>query len=225
MTKIYPKFAIATVCSVLGILAMEINPTVAIAATLVEIDFNDLAPGTIVTDQFASQGVKFSLLEDTTLGISPIAGPLANTLFADVFPPASGIAIYAGESCCNASTDVFFDIELSFSQPIDYFSILSLDSDEPISALGYLNGALAQSISFPGGSDIQVYQLELGNLGGPQLFDRVVLDTVRGGPEIFDNLTYNIADASSVPEPTAVLGLSMLGLGFLLNKKLTSNKI
>jgi hypothetical protein len=74
--------------------------------------------------------------------------------------------------------------------------------------LGFFEGELVQSISFPSGSNTQVYQLELGEIGGNRLFDQVVLDVDPLGPEAFDNLSYNV---SSVPESSMSLSLLLVG--------------
>ena len=183
------------------------------AGSLVNIDFNGLSRGTVVTNQFADLGVTFSLL-DSSRGDGPIDETLSN-----VYAPASGIAIVPSES----RTDPFSDIELSFAQSIDFFSILSLDSDEPLSVHGYLNDVLVQTLSRPAGRDRQVNEIILGEIGGSQRFDRVVVDVREGregshfgGPELFDNLAYN-----TVPEPSTLLGMGTLALasGTLLRRK------
>jgi RHS repeat-associated protein len=154
------------------------------------INFDSLVPNTILTDQFKNLGVTFSLLNSPSL-----AGPVPISLDAlsspYIYPPASGIAISPGSGLFASN---FYDVEMSFASPIDYFSILSLDSDEPISALGYYKGNLVQKVSFSSGSGQQVYKLELGSVKGTQLFDKIILDVDDSGPEIFDNLTFNAVD-------------------------------
>ncbi|GBC62973.1 hypothetical protein DENIS_3959 [Desulfonema ishimotonii] len=176
-------------------------------AGLVEIDFDDLTAGTIVTDQYSDQGVTFSLT-----GTS-IAGPKTVRVSSSTYAPASGIALRPSED-----GRTFYDIEMSFSTEIDYFSILSLDSDEPITATAYLGDDVVDSVSFAAGGNTEVYELALGEVYGRTLFDRVILDVVAGpgpgsgyagGPEYFDNLEYN-----PTPEPGTVflLGLGLIGL-------------
>ena len=154
------------------------------------INFDSLLPNTILTDQFKNLGVTFSLLNSPSLtGPVPISLDALSSPY--IYPPASGIAISPGSGLFASN---FYDVEMSFASPIDYFSILSLDSDEPISALGYYKGNLVQKVSFPSGSGQQVYKLELGSVKGTQLFDKIILDVDDGGPEIFDNLTFNAVD-------------------------------
>jgi hypothetical protein len=182
------------------------------AMNLVNIDFNDLPLNTPLTDFYADQGVEFSLLGD-----APISGPLARTINSTNYPLADGLGITP-----STNFQEFFDIELNFSTAIDYFSILSLDSDEPITVTSYFQGSFVDSVSLPPGSNIQTWEVELGTIGGGQVFDRVVLDLVRGttqdfagGPEIFDNLVFNQRpDPHAVPEPlpNLLILLGMLGL-------------
>lgn len=192
-------------------------------AILTEIDFNDLPSETIVTDQFSDLGVTFSLVDDSPLiPAPPNPGPLLLPLFLD-FPPASGIGLFAGDSCCDPATDVWFDIALDFTETIDYLSVLALDADEPASVLGFFDGDLVQSTSLPGGSDTQVYQLELGDIGGDMRFDRVVFSAYPDGPEAFDNLVYNRVSESeteTVPEPSTMLSLILMaGISFYSMKR------
>ncbi len=186
-------------------------------AALISIDFNDLSVGDVVTDQYASLGVSFSLL-DTPAGY--VDGPVAVSINSSTYPPADGIALVAGDD----SRDAFYDIELSFSQAIDYFSMLSLDSDEPLYVRGYSGSTLMQEKYYPPGSNTQVWNLELGGIGSGLEFDRIVLDVVAGvegqgyagGPEFFDNLTYN-----PVPEPATLFlfGSGLLGFAARIRRK------
>ena len=98
-------------------------------SAVVEIDFEDLTVGDVVTDQYTSLGVTFSLL-----GPSPNPGPKVVDIDDLRYPPATGFAITPSDQ----QVDPFFDINLEFSTTIDYFSILSLDSDEPLTVRSYL---------------------------------------------------------------------------------------
>jgi len=170
-------------------------------SAVVEIDFEDLTVGDIVTNQYLPLGVTFSLL-----GTSPVPGPVVVDIDDSRYPPATGFAITPSQN----QTDPFFDINLDFSTQIDYFSILSLDSDEPLTVRSYLGSALVESVFFPPGGNDQVYTVILGSIGGIDRFDRVVIDVVAGsagelvgGPEIFDDMVFN-----PVPVPSTIFLLA-----------------
>jgi hypothetical protein len=180
------------------------------SADLIEIDFNDLLPGEVLTDQYFASGVTVSLL-DTPPGY--VEGPVANTFDSTKYPQASpAIALRPGDDVI----DPFYDIIFSFEQTIDYFSFWSFDSDEIVTVKGYRNGTLLQSQSYGPGRDYQAYELVLGAIGGHLFFDTVIIDVVAGpgaigtdgGPELFDNLSFNTASA---PVPVAAFTL-LLGL-------------
>lgn len=183
-----------------------------VSANIVEIDFNGLTAGEVVTSQYASEGVTFSLL-GTPVGYG-VDGPVAASISSTTYPSASGIALTPG----NNASDPFYDVELLFSTSIDYFSLLSLDSDEALNIFAFQGSTQVQMQSYPAGTDTQVWNLELGGIGGGVLFDRVVLDvvegaagTMAGGPEYFDNLKFN---SSEVPEPATFMlfGAALAGL-------------
>ena len=199
----------------IGCIAISTFAVPAQAGSLVNIDFDALSVGTVVTNQFENLGVTFSLLNSP-----PVTGPVVTDIHDTNYAPATGLAILPGDD----GADPFFDIELSFAKTIDFFSMLSLDSDEPLSVQGFLDGELVQSVSFPAGTDLQVNHIQLGGIGGMQRFDRVVLNVTEGtaggfsgGPEFYDNLSYN-----TVPESSSVLSLlafGACGIGFLLRKR------
>ncbi|MBW2427758.1 MAG: hypothetical protein JRF56_02285 [Deltaproteobacteria bacterium] len=184
--------------------------SVSASADLIEIDFNELLPGEVLTDQYFASGVTVSLL-DTPPGY--VEGPVANTFDSTKYPQASpAIALRPGDDVI----DPFYDIIFSFEQTIDYFSFWSFDSDEIVTVKGYRNGTLLQSQSYGPGRDYQAYELVLGAIGGHLFFDTVIIDVVAGpgaigtdgGPELFDNLSFNTASA---PVPVAAFTL-LLGL-------------
>lgn len=197
-----------------GLFYFLINLSVSASATLIEIDFNDLSEGEFLTDQYLASGVTVSLL-DTPPGYAE--GPVATTFVSTRYPDASpAIALRPGDDVI----DPFFDIIFSFEQSIDYFSFWSFDSDEIVTVKGYRNGTLLQSKSYGPGRDYQAYELVLGAIGGHLFFDTVIIDVVagpggteeepgtEGGPELFDNLSFNTA---SPPVPVAPFML-LLGL-------------
>ena len=189
------------------------------------IDFNGLTHGLAVTNQFP--GISFSLL-----GSPPTAGPIAYALtdgtVANTGNPvsifgATGLAISPGVVTTTINPP-FFDIQISFSAPIDFFSIMALDAEEQFTLSGFLGGALVQSVgptsnSFVGNRGASpfrgpVYNPTLGAIGGSRLFDRVVIGLVAGdGPELYDNMVFN---AVTVPEPStlAVFAIGLVGFSF-----------
>jgi hypothetical protein len=189
-------------------------------AALVEIDFNSLSEGVEVTSQFSSSGVTFELLGAT------IPGPTTTSLQGSDIFGATGMAIAPGDDVF----DPFWDIQLTFNQSIDYFSILALNAEEVVTLEGYKDGALMQSITQAEGTFLgkvtegdvtfrgPVYLLELGLIDGVSIFDRVVINVTKdftgtgndGGPEQFDNIAFNV---SAVPLPPALwlFGSGLLG--------------
>jgi len=184
------------------------------AASLTTVDFDSFAAGTIITNQFP--GVSISLL-----GSAPIAGPRTYALEDTGGNPqyifgASGNAITPSDNV-GAMNPPFYNLQFAFSQPIDYFSLMAIDAEESVSASAYLGGTFVNSISqgnFIGFNvatvfNGPVYSLELGTVGGPLLFDRVVISVQSDGPELYDNLVFN-----PIPEPE-IYAMMGLGLGVL----------
>ena len=176
-------------------------------AEIVDIDFNELSLGIVLTDQYEDQGVVFGLVGNA----GGLLGPMT-VEFPDIdFSPAGGIMLAPTDD--NTTNDNWSDIELTFADGgVDWFSMLALDSDEPVSAFAYRGNQLIDSITFSGGGNHQVWDLQLGSVGGP-MFDRVVIDLVTTGnvgPEVYDNLSFN-----RIPAPGALamvpIGLCVLG--------------
>lgn len=189
-------------------------------AVPVSIDFSGLNAGDVVTNQFP--GVSISLL-----GSPPIPGPKIYVLEDTSGNPvgvlgATGNAITPGDNVGGINPP-FYDMQFSFPGPIDFFQIQILDAEEAVTGNAYLGFDLAQSVhqgtllGFHSGAVFNgpVYHMTLGSVGGPALFDRVVIDlTESDGPELFDNLSFN---AQALPEPsTALLALAALLAGVVL---------
>ena len=209
------------------LLFIQLNLCGPAKAILFEIDFNDLALGEVLTDQYATSNVTFSLL-DTPQG--EVLGPVATR---DGTYASFGNMVTPG----NNHRDPFYDINISFSQPIDYFSFLAFDADEPVTTKGYYNGSLVQSQTYGPGTNEQIYDMQLGAIGGSIFLDTVIIDLVSGtdpnsydgGPEWFDNLAFNTADPRlritsaphATPEPTTILllGTGLVGLAGFSRKK------
>jgi hypothetical protein len=192
MKKFYQIFMVF----IIVFIGMTINKYQIVNAEMLSIDFNELTETDVLTDQYLDKGVTFKLL-DTPDGY--IQGPAIIPIDSSSYPGASGMGLWPHDR--NFENDFHFDIEILFSKPINYFSILSLDSDEPVTVRGFLNNSEIASKYYSSGSNLQVWNVELGNIDGEQLFDRIVIDVVRGeltccagGPEFFDNLKFNTVD-------------------------------
>ena len=187
--------------------AVVVGISSAAGAELILIDFNDFGSGVVITDQI--EGVTISLL-----GAGEGAGPRTVGISNIINEPATDIAIRAGNPTSAKSDGPWHDIVFEFAEPTDYFSILSLDSDEPVSAIAFLGTDIVDVVSFRGGFNHQVWNLELGEIGG-LIFDRVVIDVVNTGrniqsnPGLFDNLMFNF---SPVPTPGAFTLMATSGL-------------
>ncbi len=197
-----------------------------VEATLVEVDFDALAAGTIVTDQYAGQGVKFSL-SNGKFGAPPTAGPGVVGINAAALPGLSGNAIAPGDD----ADEPFNNIIVSLDQQADYASFWVGDFEEPLQVLLYSGGDVVFSQTYRGSAAINGIQstllLEFGLIGGDLLFDQIVLNIVEGnspvdlnnpegGPEYFDRFRFNLTSQGGqpVPEPGSV-ALLLSGLGAL----------
>ncbi|MEE4358665.1 MAG: carboxypeptidase-like regulatory domain-containing protein, partial [Desulfococcaceae bacterium] len=143
------------------------------------IDFEDMAEGTILTDQFSDLGIRFSY-------IGADGGPALKLLpdnypgMGMVFNPTDGIRYY--------------DVQIDFTHEIEYFSIRSADADEPMYLKAYLDDRLVADVYFP--SIIQDLGIQTMVLEGIGPFSRVVVDIRNdldssAGPEFFDNIIFN----------------------------------
>lgn len=200
---------------------LGLSLTGAAGASIVTLDFEDAVDGESVTDQY--EGITFGLLGATEGPTGPMAHTLTRKKLLNKYGDAGGTTIRPSNSDKGTFKGPWFDIEIGFETATDYFSIFALDADEPVSAYAYLGTELVDSVSFRGGKNFQVWHIELGELGGP-VFDRVVLDIrdkgmgMKPGPEIFDNLSYNVFDvgavrgAPGIPSPGAASLLAMGGL-------------
>jgi hypothetical protein len=164
----------------------------------VTIDFNDLSPGVILTEEYSNSGAMFSLIPSPTEPGSPLPPPAGPTAWhlgpVDQFG-VNGNSILVGPT----TTGPFYDVQLDFSGPADYFSILALDQDQlsDLRVQAYRQGQVVPlTVSATLLGDINalpyvsgpVYRVDLGQIGGSVSFDRVVF----GGTEQFDNLAFNL---------------------------------
>ncbi len=178
-------------------------------AELVHIDFNDLEPGVMVTDQY--EGVRISLL-----GAAPGDGPVTRTIPSGTYAGADGIALRPSTEPGTTGDGPWSDLHFIFDEPTEFFSLLALDAEEPVSATAWLGDEKVATMGYRGGSNFQVWDLTFGAVGGDMAFDRVIVDLVNDGdswhpgPEIFDNLRFT--RTASVPTPGAVTLLASSGV-------------
>jgi len=197
-------------------------------ATLVTIDFEDSSHGvTLPTDAYASRGIGISLIG---LGNT---GPNMWAINANS-GGSEGNAIWPSTATVAVDDGPFDDMDLRFTIPIDFFSIIALDVDagETYRFVTYLGDTLVgvgESRVQTGtyrmtnpytGSSIggPIFENVLGQIGGAVSFDRVVVDLDAGGPELWDTIRFNTV--AVVPTPAAVwlLGSTLGLLGWMRRK-------
>lgn len=198
------------------------------SAAVVSIDFNDLSAGENVTTQYQALGLTFSLIPSPTEPGSPLPPPSGPTTWSlgpvDQYG-VNGMSIIVGPT----TNGPFYDVQVDFALPVDYFAITALDAETLPLRLTAFSGATALPLALTStylGNIGQLpyvsgptYLLEIGAVGGPVFFDRIVF----GGTEQFDNIQFSTA--SAVPVPAAVWlfvsGLSALA-GFRRMQKSAS---
>jgi hypothetical protein len=164
------------------------------------IDFEDLPIGTILTDQYQSTGVVFSLIGSSQ------AGPLVQLVGTHAIAPSSDYLSGAFD----------YDIQIDFLGSALSASIRVLDAEEPFTIFAY-NGSTQVGIATvqgdgrgPGGPAY------IASYGATQ-FNRLVIDLTNdlgsgaGGPEAYDSLRFELAPQQA-PEPAT---LALLGLGLV----------
>jgi hypothetical protein len=179
--------------AVVGAMALCLAVTGPVGA--ITITFEDLPVDTVVTDQYSSLGVTFSLL-----GAAPLSGP-------PIYPLGGYDHVILAGGLENQ--EINNDIQLTFTSTINYLSFLALDADEPLYVRTYRESRLIESKYFRPGSNLQVYLVEFGDYeGNGSFFDRVVIDVTEsaiptvctsGGPEGYDNFVF--ARISTPPPP------------------------
>jgi hypothetical protein len=179
-------------------LMLSVLATGMVFADPVTIDFNDLPPSALLTDQYSDRGATFSLVPSPTEPGSPLPPPDGPTVWS--LGPVNQFGVNGNSIVVGpTTTGPFYDVQLDLSRPADYFAITSLDQERlsdlriqvftegqllPLSFTATLLGEI-NALPFVSGP---VYRAELGQVGGSSQFDRVVF----GGSEQFDNLQINL---------------------------------
>jgi hypothetical protein len=200
--------------SLLAVTALILANVGAPAAT-VSLDFNDLPSALNLTNQYAGVGATFSLIPTPLAPASPVPPPSGPTTWS--LGPVNQFGVNGTSIIVGPTTNgPFYDAQVDFSAPVDYFSIVALDAETlPLKLKAFSNGTdlpLTFTSSYLGNiSQLPyvsgpTYLLEIGSIGGAMSFDRVVF----GNTEQFDNIKFN---TGVVPLPTALwLFSSALGV-------------
>lgn len=196
----------------------------------VSINFNDLAPGVNVTSQYSGLGATFSLVPSPTEPGSPLPSPNGPTVWSlgpvDQFA-VNGNSIIVGPT----TTGPFYDVQVDFDEPLDYFSIVALDAETlPLRVIAYSQGTrLSLNVTSTYLGDIgplpyvsgPVYLLEIGQVGGPARFDRVVF----GGTEQFDNLAFSLSFTPESALAELLNNVTGVGPGKVLERTVTQAQV
>jgi hypothetical protein len=172
-----------------------------------------IAPDTIITTQYSSDGVVFSM---SNLG-SPVAGPYAEFQYASLSNPSLGNALWNCDAGCGPRADT---ITMTFTNPVSNVSWL-VDSEGglPITFKAYdsslnLLETVTHASSYP--------SFDLQSFNANNIAYIVATNPVSGWGWSMDNLSYTVGQ-STVPEPTSLLllgsGFSMIGLAAWRKRK------
>ena len=105
------------------------------------------------------------------------------------------------------------DFEFVFDKQIDFFELYVTDAEAgEIFEVRSDTGLIASVTLFGSGPGGPVRRIQLGSIGGTDVFSRVLIDDqTGGGPGPYDLLTFNPV---SIPEPSTLglLGAGLMGL-------------
>jgi hypothetical protein len=169
---------------------------------LVTFSAPSLASGTVVTNQYAAQGLTFSALG----GGAVRANSCGNSAFDGLAGMSGDTLNTYGPGCLTNGTDDAFSMKFSSDVSAVSFSLVSAGYANIGNTISAFNdGNLVEQFAFGSGSYFSDY-LQFSNL----TFDELRF-TEGGGNNsyfIFDNVAY--VSANAVPEPVS---LSLFGLG------------
>lgn len=152
------------------------------AQKLFLIDFEGLAEGTAVSDQYASKGVRFYLPDDPCrFPIIAEEGSPTYAFYGTDSPMSSGIAGLT-DPLVEGSFNVGHDIGIEFTVPVNSvrFYIIDIDSGDVFTANATSNGSLVDTETYSAGDSGTGNQVStLFELSG-EAIDRVIID-VPGG--------------------------------------------
>ncbi|MGK7887633.1 MAG: PEP-CTERM sorting domain-containing protein [Crocosphaera sp.] len=174
----------------------------------VTINFDSLAAGTVVTNQFPE--ATFS----SNSGFEARTFALAGTLNTSV-PNVLGVTDTSGSAA--GTQDLFVD----FTNPINNltFNIGADNSVAPGLVNVFTNGLFNSSVNLV--ADGNAFTPELVDLSSFANVTRIEVVSITDGDGIvYDDFSFDVADvAESVPEPGTVVALAMLGGSFLLRNR------
>ena len=185
----------------LTILTGSFNCTFAYSE-MVEINFDELGYNEIVTNQYESKGITFQLLETpsnyiegprTLIPISRYYRGAKRSL--PLFPEKGAKGLFISSRQKNTPL-FYYDIEMNFNVDVDFFSILAFDTY--LNVRCYYNNRLVAIKNNPSRSNRGIYTVEMGEVGGNIIFNRIILDILNPVSPFFvrmsgfDELKYNI---------------------------------
>lgn len=177
-------------------------------AQAVVIDFNDMPVNTVLTDQYADQGVTFSAYEN---------GMEVALVVVDTVSP--GLGNYLGNTTANGYPNRHDLVRLDFAGTLESLSLDVIPHGwENITLRAYdLDGALLESLSV--GNNQAIASASFSAAGIARLD---VLQPLDGWAYGLDNIRFELAaPVADVPEPAALglLGLGLLGVAGLRRRK------